>query len=344
MWRLVCSLAAGGSAAAALLVRLAGSWLQIRPVVLGGEGLQERLAAVPRRALTEVEVETFRRDGVLLLRGYVPDQQLLLDMLPALQRHQQIDSAMYLQPWLYNDVANVLLESGVLTGPAMQIHTRKAQLQQAPIFGTAGQGHFKKNAWHQDFPAGPNFCDSHMISAWLAITEAPHGLEVFRGSHDCDLRVDMVRQCNTSWMCGKACERILDDRCMRGYARRVIDPRLGYSSHFWVDMAAGDMILFDGNTAHRGFKWPRSRTAVSVRVVANRKANLNYMCSEAGTDLLQPGQGPLDLPCLQQWLLPRPYDLWPKWAGDRLPPGNESSSTRWLRWAVAGLGGVLLPS
>mmetsp|Transcript_95740 Transcript_95740/g.298124 ORF Transcript_95740/g.298124 Transcript_95740/m.298124 type:complete len:354 (-) Transcript_95740:47-1108(-) len=314
----------------------------LRPVVLEMEGLEERLAAIPRRRLTESEVETFRRDGVLLLRGVVADRGLLRDMVPALRQHQQIRSADYTVPWAYNGVARALLQSGLLTGPVVQLHTAPAQLRGGPIWGYDGEEKWRQASWHQDMALDTTTSDSLMVTAWLAITDAPHGLEMMRGTSDFGVRLDLTRRCNRSGTLGKAGERLLDSECVLQYAKTQIDPRLGYSSHMWFDMTAGDMILFHGNVAHRGLVWANPRLAISVRLVSGAGSDLSE-CSATGLDTIRPGTGGPDLGCLEQQLLPRPQQLWPMWRGDRLPPVRKISEVhRWLRWGVSGLSWALL--
>jgi len=314
----------------------------LRPVVLEVEGLEERLKAVPKRRLTESEIQAYERDGVLIVRGVVPDRALLEDLRPALRQHQQIHSAVFIRPWIYNGVSRILLRSGLLTDVPMQLHKAPAELQQGPIWGTDGDPVFSASAWHQDLPVGHALCENHLITAWLAITDAPHGLEFLRGTADCEERMRLQQGCNSSKRYGPPGERLLDASCVQRWSKENVDPKLGYSSWHWADLQAGDMALFHGNIAHRGVVWSTKRMAVSVRLTS-RPGNPSNNCSEAGSDSFFPGAGVPPLKCMREGMFPRPYNLWPKWKGDLLPPAHAFSSRHvWLRWAVSGLGRALL--
>uniref|UniRef100_A0A7S0BDN1 Phytanoyl-CoA dioxygenase n=1 Tax=Pyrodinium bahamense TaxID=73915 RepID=A0A7S0BDN1_9DINO len=204
-------------------------------------------------------------------------------------------------------------------------------VSEAPVFGVTGrEPEARKGAWHQDrsMYAGPR----KMVSLWLPLTEAPHGMEFLRGSHR--VRTELTLRCNRSRE-GPWGERLIDHACSQSFVKERLEPTLGHASHWWIDLRPGDGVLFDGELTHRGVAWARPRVAVAMRFVLMPDSQ---PCNELSDTFRVYPRSPNAFACVHQHALPRPHWLWP-WLDDRLPNDDDWGSLSWaarsLRRAVA---------
>mmetsp|Transcript_57776 Transcript_57776/g.115796 ORF Transcript_57776/g.115796 Transcript_57776/m.115796 type:complete len:405 (-) Transcript_57776:51-1265(-) len=301
------------------------NWALFRPIVLEPPGLAQILRELPERRLSREEQLAFERDGVLLVRGFINNTALLEDILPSLQEHEQLLSGDYVWPYLYNGVVRAFLRYGpigALAADAMQ--AEGASLYGAPIWGLPdGSEELHYNHWHQDAPD-----ERRLITIWVAVTDAPHGLEFIRGSHLYPREI--LQECNNSHKMGQKGSRLANHTCVVKFSKEHLEPDFGTPAHIWEDLRPGDAWIFLGPTLHRGLAWARRRLALSVRLVPMTPPREcgrgdSLCCREAkwggGSEterlFIYPRRD-TNLDCIRDRLLPRPQRLWPHW-DDRLP-------------------------
>lgn len=320
-----------------------------------------------KRRLSAREVEAYDRDGFLLLRRVVPDKGLLRDLFPLLRQHQHIRKLTYKRTWLYNGAVRAVIRSGLMAELIAGVVKGPCLLDEAPIWGSdggrdggpGGQGAWSQQvaAWHADLVA-EKVGKFEYVTGWLAITDAPHGLELIRGTTGDEARVDVFRECNSSLYAGPRGARLLNHSCLMRYAKERLDPKLGRKAHTILDFRAGDMLIFHGNMLHRGLEWPRARLALSMRLIRRRHGDgfddafaLRRRCSEDHAVVIPPGMPEFasevtsedPLACIREALLPRPDDM--HLAPDRLPAEKDlGAGARLLRRVVAIVEGALLPA
>jgi len=304
----------------------------LRPVVLEPPGLAEAARALPERRLTPQEQEALARDGVLVVRSFIRDTQLLKDVLPALQQHQQYNSGTYLWSFLYNGVVRTLLREGpigALAADAMQ--AEGVGLEGAPIWGRDGDDAVRSSedaGWHQDGADKPD-----MMTMWIAVTHAPHAVEFVRGSHQ--LKGQILRECNSSKLMGAAGARIAGWKCVKEFNKRRLEPLVGSPVVLRPDLRPGDALLFNSGVLHRGRSWPRGRLAVAVRTRPEDPDACSWggkaCCKDnvIGHDLALYPKTPRNFRCLHERALPRPGWLWPR-LDDRVPLGTPGPLLRLL--------------
>jgi len=299
---------------------------ELRPLVLEPPGLREAMEAVPERRLSAEELEVLERDGVLLVKGVIPNRTLLEWLASGMWSYGTFFDVLRTQTYTSNGYAMALVRDGPLSPMLVDaLGAEAAMLMEAPIFSTAGVVEHHQNAWHVD--QGPQ--SSRFVSAWLALSDAPHGLDFLRGSHR--VRRELFLECNRS---KDGLERLLDDDCAQTFARQRAEPRAGAASPAWFDLAPGDALVFDGQVAHRGVSWARPRLTIAVRVGAAVGQPPCFRTPGGSYFTAAHPRRPDSFACMRPQWLPRKETAWPE-LDTSLP--REEDCWPGLRWAAGPL-------
>ena len=271
------------------------------------KALAKAIDALPRaRPRTVDERLQYQRDGFLVLRQAVPTA-IMRAMAPFLWRHRKAFDAegskeYESHTYLYDAPLRHFLTSNVsLGGLAADLEgfpSKPKSIGEAPTWGYCAQPtELKGIPWHSDVQpagaeaqwhnrgAGPDAWDGYpsfrnaQQTAWVAINDAGRGLELIRGSHHA--RNEIYEACGLTQ--DGSHSNFLDETCVDRFIRRPPKFDAQWTAGFPVplrltkyrpNVQAGDIIIFDGHTLHRGFQQTTARLAVTVRIQNGEYASL----------------------------------------------------------------------
>eukprot|EP00747_Dinoflagellata_sp_TGD_P207232 gnl/TRDRNA2_/TRDRNA2_80818_c0_seq2.p1 gnl/TRDRNA2_/TRDRNA2_80818_c0~~gnl/TRDRNA2_/TRDRNA2_80818_c0_seq2.p1 ORF type:complete len:382 (+),score=36.51 gnl/TRDRNA2_/TRDRNA2_80818_c0_seq2:48-1193(+) len=242
------------------------------------EWFAHSLLALPRRHLNAYEIATLRKDGAVVVRDLVADQEILQELNTVGSDGRRYDPR---KNHMVNGVLNALVRHGPLGSVVSSMFNHSAvavwnmQYESRPSLAerkvpypekpwedsiqetvTAGQHqvamgvHNDVQGYEAALHTGGHFAIP-LASLFLAITDVPHGLELLAGSHV----ENRKHRCIVSRTTGK-----LDPECMNRLERDCNGVR-------WWDLKAGDAILFYGETFHWTKLQQNSRLALSTRFI-----------------------------------------------------------------------------
>eukprot|EP00316_Scyphosphaera_apsteinii_P008394 CAMPEP_0119301434 /NCGR_PEP_ID=MMETSP1333-20130426/3212_1 /TAXON_ID=418940 /ORGANISM="Scyphosphaera apsteinii, Strain RCC1455" /LENGTH=449 /DNA_ID=CAMNT_0007303505 /DNA_START=176 /DNA_END=1525 /DNA_ORIENTATION=+ len=250
--------------------------------------LQKHWEKLPGYKPDALACKDFARDGVAVLRNVIPDKKMLrrLDMLMFEHAHAFQFKEYDGKSWLYDAGSRMLVTGGVRLARAAAIvgyqqarskirkELQEVKIIEAPIWGMNASTYFSVESrehiepFHSDgmitraeelLRIHPQHRERHMIvSMWLAINDAGQPLELVSGTHTVEERIAAHAECNmSSKVVGGA--RLLNKACVYNRAKRLgqefIRPVL----------RAGDAIIFNGQTLHRGLAQTKRRIGISFR-------------------------------------------------------------------------------
>ena len=254
----------------------------------------QRMWKLPAFTPDAEAVATYQRDGVAVLRGVIPNRTLLAALAESMYAHTPAHQhrEYWGSTWFYDggtralatsgaDLARAvaLVELGAGAGKDGYLRNMRASIAEAPIWGYPAQSSSSgesPNKWHSDMdPAeawrhhlrgitgvgianGMN--DQGVHTMWLAISDAGRPLELIAGTQSVEERVAAHLECNMSHV-SREFSRVLDDSCMQRRMRRK-----GQRSTR-PTLVAGDAIIFNGHTVHRGWLQTFRRIGISIRFV-----------------------------------------------------------------------------
>ena len=230
-----------------------------------------------RERLTPADLELFQKQGYLVVQGFCrPDEvnklyQTALDddamRKNALDLNDQSGKKTRLSLWFTpgNDVFGYLTRSERMIGSVAQIldgdtpvcHFHSKLMQKEPKVGGAWEWHQDYGYWYKNQFMFPD----ELVSVMVALTEANQQngcLQVIKGSH----KLGRVNH-------GFAGEQV-------GADMQMVDNALKTMELIYVELEAGDALIFHSNLLHRSEANLSDRPRWSIISCYNLQSNLAY--------------------------------------------------------------------
>jgi ectoine hydroxylase-related dioxygenase (phytanoyl-CoA dioxygenase family) len=227
--------------------------------------------------LTEQQIKSYHQDGYLILKNFLsnPEVEKLYGIATAddtLQKHafdlnDQAGKKTKLTLWYTpgNDAYGLLTKSermvasanALMEGDSAVCHFHSKLMQKEPRVGGAWEWHQDYGYWYKNEFLLPN----QMISIMVAITDAniQNGcLQVIKGSH----KMGRIEH-------GFAGEQV-------GASQHYVDLALKTMPLVYVEIDAGDALIFHSNLLHRSEANTSDKARWSLIAVYNRSGNIPY--------------------------------------------------------------------
>lgn len=227
--------------------------------------------------LTPQQVAAYERDGYLIIKNLFDQQEidLLLDVAindttiskNAINVNDSTGKNSKLSLWYKpgNDVYGLLTRSErmvtavnqLLDGDAEVCHYHSKLMQKEPKVGGAWEWHQDYGYWYKNEFLFPD----EMISFMVAITDANKAngcLQIIKGSH----KMGRVEH-------GFSGEQV-------GASARFVSLALDTMEHMFVELKAGDGLIFHSNLLHRSEANLSDKPRWSLISCYNRKTNVGY--------------------------------------------------------------------
>ncbi|MBC7827624.1 MAG: phytanoyl-CoA dioxygenase family protein [Chitinophagaceae bacterium] len=244
---------------------------------------------MPRVTLTTEMVNQYHEDGYLILNGFFDSREVgrlyevaIADAAinkNAINVNDSTGKRSKLSLWYKpgNDIYGLLTRSEsivnsvdrLLAGSAAVCHFHSKLMQKEPRVGGAWEWHQDYGYWYKNEFLLPD----QMMSVMVAITEAnkENGcLQVIRGSH----KMGRVEH-------GFSGEQV-------GAAQRYVDLALKTMELVYVELQAGDLLLFHSNLLHRSEANLSDRPRWSMISCYNRASNIGYNDSASSSSSIAP--------------------------------------------------------
>lgn len=227
--------------------------------------------------LTDQQIQSYHQDGYLIIKNFLskPEVEKLYGVATAddtLQKHafdlnDQAGKKTKLTLWYTpgNDAYGLLTKSermitsanALMEGDSAVCHFHSKLMQKEPRVGGAWEWHQDYGYWYKNEFLLPN----QMISIMVAITDAniQNGcLQVIKGSH----KMGRIEH-------GFAGEQV-------GASQHYVDLALKTMPLVYVEIDAGDALIFHSNLLHRSEANTSDRARWSLIAVYNRSGNIPY--------------------------------------------------------------------
>jgi len=241
------------------------------PVIAEDIGLSAGLAAMPERRLSVDEAQRFARDGVILLPLVIPNMSILEKMRPVFPCEQRPDPI-----WRFNGIAKALtfqspLASLLASGHQKLHGSNVTTLVWTMAFFVEGDTSSKPwQSWHRDDHTEGDRGTQTQLNAWLALSDAPQAIEFIRGSHHAPT------SCTPANHSGSYEPPYTDEyvRCLQtDLSRNLTAARGGEPARHIYSAKAGDVIMFTGQTFHRGWVSAGNRQTFVLRTFGGYDKN-----------------------------------------------------------------------
>ena len=242
-----------------------------------------------KKELTPAQVEQYNKDGYIILKGFFnPEEASKLYQTAiedsvvskhAINVNDSTGKRSKLSLWYKpgNDIYGLLTRSETLVdavdklldGDAAVCHFHSKLMQKEPRVGGAWEWHQDYGYWYKNEFLLPD----QMMSVMVAITDAnkENGcLQVIKGSH----KLGRVEH-------GFAGEQ-------NGAAQRYVDLALKTMDLVYVEIKAGDVLLFHSNLLHRSEANLSDKARWSMISCYNRASNIGYNDSSSSSSSITP--------------------------------------------------------
>ncbi len=232
---------------------------------------------MPQQTLTAEQIATYHNDGYLIIKNFLstPEVDKLYHIATSddtMQKHafdlnDQSGKKTKLTLWYTpgNDAYGLLTKSNrmiesanaILEGTAPVCHFHSKLMQKEPKVGGAWEWHQDYGYWYKNEFLLPN----QMLSIMVAITDASKQngcLQVIKGSH----KMGRIEH-------GFAGEQI-------GASQHYVDLALKTMPLVYVEINAGDALIFHSNLLHRSEANTSDKARWSLIAVYNRRSNEPY--------------------------------------------------------------------
>ncbi len=232
---------------------------------------------MPQQTLTAEQIATYHNDGYLIIKNFLstPEVDKLYHIATSddtMQKHafdlnDQSGKKTKLTLWYTpgNDAYGLLTKSNrmvesanaLLEGTAPVCHFHSKLMQKEPKVGGAWEWHQDYGYWYKNEFLLPN----QMLSIMVAITDASKQngcLQVIKGSH----KMGRIEH-------GFAGEQV-------GASQHYVDLALKTMPLVYVEIDAGDALIFHSNLLHRSEANTSDKPRWSLIAVYNRSGNVPY--------------------------------------------------------------------
>ena len=232
---------------------------------------------MPQQTLTAEQIATYHNDGYLIIKNFLstPEVDKLYHIATSddtMQKHafdlnDQSGKKTKLTLWYTpgNDAYGLLTKSNrmvesanaLLEGTAPVCHFHSKLMQKEPKVGGAWEWHQDYGYWYKNEFLIPN----EMLSIMVAITDASKQngcLQVIKGSH----KMGRLEH-------GFAGEQV-------GASQHYVDLALKTMPLVYVEINAGDALIFHSNLLHRSEANTSDKARWSLIAVYNRSSNVPY--------------------------------------------------------------------
>ena len=248
--------------------------------------------------LTEKQIESYHRDGYLIIPGFFNKEEVIKLHSVAIgddamktnsmdlndQSGKKTKLALWFTPG--DDVYGLLARSErmvnavnkLLDGSAPVCHYHSKLMQKEPKIGGAWEWHQDYGYWYKHEFLFPD----QIMSAMVAVTEATKAngcLQVIKGSHKM----------------GKVEHGLTGEQA--GASQRHVDLALKIMELVYVELKPGDTLFFHSNTLHRSEANLSENSRWSFISAYNRQTNIPY--NEKSTSCLVPLQKVPDVSLLE---------------------------------------------
>ena len=232
---------------------------------------------MPQQTLTAEQIATYHNDGYLIIKNFLSTPEVdklyhIANSDDTMQKHafdlnDQSGKKTKLTLWYTpgNDAYGLLTKSNrmiesansILEGTAPVCHFHSKLMQKEPKVGGAWEWHQDYGYWYKNEFLLPN----QMLSIMVAITDASKQngcLQVIKGSH----KMGRIEH-------GFAGEQV-------GASQHYVDLALKTMPLVYVEINAGDALIFHSNLLHRSEANTSDKARWSLIAVYNRSSNVPY--------------------------------------------------------------------
>lgn len=208
-------------------------------------------------SLNRSQLETLKRDGVLVLPKYLPE-----DICDELWRHFVTNFGNYqstvphhptTNTWLVDEALQTLLREGPFGATLSDAYGGLPVHMASSNWWYRGGPH-GGGGWHYDDDAARQGADTTQYIMWVAVTDAPDSLDYLLGSHLDPIQNYCFRNGQALkgddfalWLYGPEGQKCHTNEWAAGLSEKRSEPALRT-----YNFSRGDAVIFHGMVAHRG--------------------------------------------------------------------------------------------